>query len=36
LPGEEQTVTVNFPAGQQKPAIGLRGWNITADTVDVK
>ena len=36
LPGEEQTVTVNFPAGNEKPAIGLRGWNIAADTVDVK
>ena len=36
LPGEEQTVTVNFPAGAGKPAIGLRGWNVVADTVDVK
>ena len=36
LPGEEQTVTVAFPAGQGKPAIGVRGWNVTADTVAVQ
>ena len=33
LPGEERTVSVSFPAGETKPAIGLRGWNISAETV---
>jgi hypothetical protein len=36
LPGEEQTVNVEFPAGSGKPAIGLRGWNIAEETVEVK
>jgi len=36
LPGEERSVTVEFPANQSKPAIGLRGWNIAEETVEVK
>jgi hypothetical protein len=36
LPGEARTVTVEFPAGESKPAIGLRGWNIAEGTVEVK
>jgi hypothetical protein len=36
LPGEERAITVNFPAGPAKPAIGLRGWNLGAETVEVK
>ena len=36
LPGEERTLTVEFPAGQNKPAIGLRGWNIAEETVGVQ
>jgi len=36
LPGEERTVNVEFPAGQSKAAIGLRGWNIAEETVEVK
>ena len=36
LPGEERTVSVEFPGGQAKPAIGLRGWNIAEETVGVK
>jgi hypothetical protein len=36
LPGEERAITVNFPVGPAKPAIGLRGWNLGAETVEVK
>jgi hypothetical protein len=36
LPGEEQTVTVEFPAGQNKPVIGLRGWNVVEETIDAQ
>jgi hypothetical protein len=36
LPGEERAVSVEFPAGQAKPTIGLRGWNIAEETVEVK
>jgi membrane-bound inhibitor of C-type lysozyme len=36
LSGEERIVTVNFPAGPAKPAIGLRGWNVGTETVAVK
>ncbi len=36
LPGEERTITVAFPAGESRPAIGLRGWNLETETVDVK
>jgi len=35
LPGDERTVTVTFPAGDQKPAIGLRGWNLVTQTLSV-
>jgi hypothetical protein len=33
LPGEERVVTVEFPAGAGKAAIGLRGWNLGAATI---
>jgi hypothetical protein len=36
LPGEKRTVTIEFPAGQLKPAIGVRGWNVEATTVEAK
>ena len=36
LPGDEQTVTVAFPAGDAKPMIGLRGWNIATQTINVQ
>ncbi len=36
LPGEVRTITIAFPAGAPRPAIGLRGWNIETETVDVK
>ena len=36
LPGESRVVSVKFPAGAEKPAIGLRGWNVETSTVDVK
>jgi hypothetical protein len=35
LSGEERTVTIDFPAGQSKPAIGVRGWNEETGKVDV-
>jgi Exo-beta-D-glucosaminidase Ig-fold domain/Glycosyl hydrolases family 2/Concanavalin A-like lectin/glucanases superfamily/Glycosyl hydrolases family 2, sugar binding domain/Glycosyl hydrolases family 2, TIM barrel domain len=28
LPGEQRTITVELPAGAEKAAFGLRGWNI--------
>ena len=33
LPGEERTVGISFPAGDGKPAVGIRGWNIAEGTV---
>jgi hypothetical protein len=36
LPGEERVVTVDFPSGPAKPAIGLRGWNLTSETIGVE
>lgn len=36
LPGEQRTFTVEFPAGHNKPAIGLRGWNLTEQTIDAR
>lgn len=36
LPGEERSVTVTFPAGGAKPAIGLRGWNLGTETIAVQ
>jgi hypothetical protein len=36
LPGEERVVTVNFPEGANKPAIGLRGWNLETQTAAVE
>jgi hypothetical protein len=35
LAGEERVITVEFPAGTGKPAIGLRGWNLAAETIAV-
>ena len=35
LPGEERTVNVKFPAGEEKPEIGLRGWNLIPQTLAV-
>ena len=35
LPGEERTVNVEFPAGDTKPEIGLRGWNVATQTVAI-
>jgi Exo-beta-D-glucosaminidase Ig-fold domain/Concanavalin A-like lectin/glucanases superfamily/Glycosyl hydrolases family 2/Glycosyl hydrolases family 2, sugar binding domain/Glycosyl hydrolases family 2, TIM barrel domain len=36
LPGEERIVTVEFPAGSEKPSIGLRGWNLASSNITVK
>jgi len=36
LPGEERTITVEFPAGAGKPAIGLRGWNLASSTKETQ
>jgi hypothetical protein len=36
LPGEERTITVAFPAGGSKPAIGVRGWNVGSATIGVE
>ncbi|MGA9670896.1 MAG: LamG-like jellyroll fold domain-containing protein [Terracidiphilus sp.] len=36
LPGEERTISVDFPAGQGKPAISIRGWNLANETVTVE
>jgi hypothetical protein len=36
LPGEERTITIAFPAGGQKPAVGLRGWNLATRTIEVQ
>ena len=36
LAGEERTITIAFPTGESKPAIGLRGWNLDTETIAVK
>jgi hypothetical protein len=36
LPGELRTITVKFPAGTPRPAIGMRGWNLAGKTVGVE
>ncbi|WP_348264773.1 glycoside hydrolase family 2 TIM barrel-domain containing protein [Telmatobacter sp. DSM 110680] len=36
LPDEERSLTIAFPSGGAKPAIGLRGWNLESRTIDVK
>ena len=35
LPGDRRTVTIAFPAGDAKPQIALRGWNLAAQTIAV-
>ena len=36
LPGEETTVRIQFPGNSVQPAIGMRGWNLAASTIEVK
>jgi hypothetical protein len=36
LPGEERTISIEFPRGVVKPAIGLRGWNLQTSIVAVQ
>jgi hypothetical protein len=36
LPGEEHTSAIEFLTGPANPAIGLRGWNVTAEIAEVK
>ena len=33
LPGEERVITIEFPAGHTKAAIGLRGWNLATEAI---
>ena len=35
LPGDSRTITVAFPAGESKPEIALRGWNLEKATIAV-
>jgi Exo-beta-D-glucosaminidase Ig-fold domain/Glycosyl hydrolases family 2/Concanavalin A-like lectin/glucanases superfamily/Glycosyl hydrolases family 2, sugar binding domain/Glycosyl hydrolases family 2, TIM barrel domain len=36
LPGEARTITVAFPAGDAKPAIALRGWNLEKAAIAIQ
>jgi hypothetical protein len=36
LPGEEKTVTVNYPATGAKPEFGVRGWNVVEGKIPVE
>ena len=36
LPGDERAITVEFPSGSTKLAVGLRGWNLETQTIEVK
>jgi hypothetical protein len=35
LPGDSRTITIAFPAGESKPEIALRGWNLEKETIAV-
>lgn len=35
LPGEERTVTIRYHAGDVKPSIALRGWNLATTSIGV-
>ncbi|UWZ81731.1 glycosyl hydrolase 2 galactose-binding domain-containing protein [Occallatibacter riparius] len=36
LPGEERSVEVEFPQGSEKPALGIRGWNVASGNIAVQ
>ena len=36
LPGDTRTITIAFPAGESKPEIALRGWNLEKETIAVR
>jgi uncharacterized membrane protein len=36
LPGDSRTVTIAFPAGESRPKIALRGWNLEKETIAVR
>ena len=36
LPEESRTITIAFPAGESKPNITLRGWNLDSATIEAK
>lgn len=36
LSGEERTVTIGLPAGTATPAVGLRGWNLSTQTIPAR
>jgi hypothetical protein len=35
LPGEQRTISVEFPAGNGTPEVGLRGWNLATQVITV-
>lgn len=36
LPDEARAITIDFPAGESKPDITVRGWNVDSETISVK
>jgi hypothetical protein len=36
LPGDSRTIAIAFPAGDAQPAIGIRGWNVDAQTAAIQ
>ncbi len=36
LPGEQRTITVEFPAGANSTSFGMRGWNLATQAFAVR
>ncbi len=36
LPGEQRTITVEFPAAPARPEFGIRGWNVASAKISVQ